>query len=79
MKLVGVTKTRMAAKRLCDKGLVLSGEKPLKPSHELVGGEILDIHIPENERKLKVLEIPAGKSVAKKDRSQFVLTLGKEI
>ena len=71
LKLMGVTKTRMAAKRLCDTGKVLLSGKGLKPSHELQGGEILDVNLPSKEMKLKVLEIPATKSVAKSDRSQF--------
>ena len=71
LKLMGVTKTRMAAKRLCDTGKVLLSGKGLKPSHELEGGEILLINLPFKETKLKVLAIPTAKSVAKSDRSQF--------
>jgi ribosomal 50S subunit-recycling heat shock protein len=72
LKLMGITKTRMAAKRLCDRGNVLSGGKPLKPSHELEGGETLEVLLPFKEMKLKVLEIPSGKSVAKSERNSFL-------
>lgn len=71
LKLMGVTKTRMAAKRLCDTGKVLLSGKNLKPSHELEGGEILQVLLPFKEMTLKVLEIPTGKSVAKADRSRY--------
>lgn len=68
---MGVTKTRMAAKRLCDTGKVLLAGKALKPSHELEGGETLEALLPMKEMKLRVLEIPSGKSVAKPDRSRY--------
>ncbi len=71
LKLMGVTKTRMAAKRLCDTGKVLLKGKSLKPSHELEGGEVLEVSLPLKDLKLKILGIPAGKSVAKPDRIRY--------
>ncbi len=72
LKLMGITKTRMAAKHLCDKGKVLLEGKGLKPSRDLEGGETLQIILPLKETTLKVLGIPEGKSVAKADRSKFL-------
>lgn len=71
LKLMGVTKTRMAAKRLCDMGKVLLSGKALKPSHEVEGGETLEVLLPSREMTLKVLEVPPGKSVAKADRGRY--------
>jgi ribosomal 50S subunit-recycling heat shock protein len=71
LKLMGVTKTRMAAKHLCDLGKVFLSSKPLKPSHLLAGGEVLEIHLPFKEIKLTVLQLPTGKSLSKQDRLQF--------
>jgi ribosomal 50S subunit-recycling heat shock protein len=71
LKLMGVTKTRMLAKRLCDQGKVFSGPKILKPSHEVLADETLDIFLPQKEIKLKITEIPNLKSVAKSDRVRF--------
>jgi ribosomal 50S subunit-recycling heat shock protein len=71
LKLIGVSKTRMAAKRLCDNGKILLGGKNLKPSHELEGGEILDVLLPFKEIKLQVTAIPPAKSVSKQDRAEF--------
>lgn len=77
---MGVTKTRMAAKRLCDSGRVLLAGKSLKPSHELEGGETLDVLLPSKEVRFKVLEIPATHSVSKTDRSRhFSLVSVKEL
>lgn len=71
LKLMGVTKTRMAAKRLCDTGKVLLVGKAIKPSHELEGGETLEVLLPFKELTLRVLELPSGKSVAKADRPRY--------
>lgn len=75
LKLMGVSKTRMAAKRLCDTGKVFQAGKALKPAHELEGGETLDVLLPYKEIQLKVIEIPPGKSVAKADRAKYTLQL----
>jgi ribosomal 50S subunit-recycling heat shock protein len=71
LKLMGITKTRMTAKRLCDGGKVLLDQKPLKPSVEILAGQTLEIFLPQREIRIKILEIPAGKSVAKQDRPRF--------
>ena len=71
LKLMGITKTRMLAKRLCDQGKVLLGSKAIKPSQEVLAGEILEIHLPQKELKLTIVEIPSLKFVAKSERAQF--------
>ncbi len=72
LKLMGITKTRMAAKHLCDAGWVLLNQAPLKPSYELLGAETIRVKLPMREIELKVTAIPQGKSVAKADRGKFV-------
>jgi ribosomal 50S subunit-recycling heat shock protein len=80
LKLMGITKTRMAAKHLCDAGKVLVNGKAAKPSHEILVGDSLGLFLPQKEMKLKVLEVPSSKSVAKQDRPQFmVLEITKEL
>ena len=70
---MGVTKTRMEAKHLCDLGKVLLSGKTLKPSHGLEGGERLEIYVPFKEIALTVLALPPEKSLSKQDRSQYGL------
>ena len=72
LKLMGMTKTRMAAKRLCDGGRVLLGSQPVKPSFELQGGEVLQAQLPMRVMQLRVASLPPGKSIAKADRNKFV-------
>jgi ribosomal 50S subunit-recycling heat shock protein len=73
LKLMGVTKTRMLAKRLCDQGKVFLGGKAIKPSQEILAGETLELFLPQKELRLKIIEIPSLKSVAKSERIQFGL------
>ncbi|HUO58459.1 MAG TPA: RNA-binding S4 domain-containing protein [bacterium] len=72
LKLMGVTKTRMGAKRLCDSGKVHAKATPLKPSQEILTGDVLQVSLPQRVLRLQILDIPSGKSVAKADRSRFV-------
>lgn len=72
LKLMGITKTRMAAKRFCDNGRVTYGPHALKPSFELQCGEELLIRLPIREIRLKVVALPREKSVAKANRPKFV-------
>ena len=72
LKLMGVVKTRMAAKRLCDTGKVLLGSKPIKPAQEIPAGGVLEVFLPQKEMRLRILSIPPAKSVAKRDRAQFM-------
>jgi ribosomal 50S subunit-recycling heat shock protein len=70
---MGIVKTRMAAKRLCDSGMVRVNGQPVKPSREILVGEGIDLFFPQKEMRLKVLGIPPGKSVAKGERPAYCL------
>jgi ribosomal 50S subunit-recycling heat shock protein len=72
LKLMGFTKTRMTAKRLCEAHRVLYQGQPVKPSMELSGGEEFLLFFPQKEIRAKVLGIPPLKSVSKKDRGLYV-------
>ena len=72
LKLMGITKTRMAAKRLCDGGKVRTKSLSLKPSQEILVGDLLEVSLPQREIQLQILQIPKGKSIARTDRPQYV-------
>jgi ribosomal 50S subunit-recycling heat shock protein len=72
LKLMGIAKTRMIAKRMCEKAQVLLGGGTVKPSLEVKVGEVFEILIPEREGKIEVLGIPEGNSVAKHDREKYI-------
>jgi ribosome-associated heat shock protein Hsp15 len=72
LKTVGLAKTRMAAKRLCEGQRILLDGLPVKPSREILAGEIIEIFLPTKNLRVKILEIPGQKSVAKHERSRYV-------
>jgi ribosomal 50S subunit-recycling heat shock protein len=72
LKLMGITKTRMVAKRLCDSGKVLLNSHPVKPAQEVLEGGVLEVFFPQREVRFRILAIPPAPSVAKKDRPQFM-------
>lgn len=73
LKLMGIAKTRMGTKHLCDLGKVILASKPIKPSHILEGGEVLDVFLPFKEIRVTVLQIPEEKSVSKQSRPLYGL------
>ena len=78
LKLVGVSKTRMNAKRLCDSGRVRLRGAPLKPSREVQAGEEFEVQFPLKSIQLKVLGVPPGNSLAKADRGLYALRTESE-
>jgi len=77
LKVVGLAKTRMGAKRLCEIQKILVNGHPVKPSHEILAGDALAISLPAKDLRLKVLKVPFGKSVSKKERVEFIEFLGE--
>lgn len=71
LKLMGLVKTRMAAKRLCEAGKVLVGSRPAEPSTELPVGAPLLVELPFKRVRGQVLGLPSSRSVPKKDRAAY--------
>lgn len=68
---MGLVKTRMAAKRLCEAGKVAVGPKPAEPSTDLAVGALLTVELPFKRIQGEVLALPGSRSVAKKDRAIY--------
>lgn len=71
LKLMGLVKTRMAAKRLCEAGKVTVDAKPAEPSTELPVGATIRVELPFKRVQGQVLGLPASRSVSKKDRALY--------
>jgi ribosomal 50S subunit-recycling heat shock protein len=69
---VGLSKTRMAAKRLCEIQKILLNGKSIKPSQEVLAGDSLELFLPSKNLTVKILQIPAGKSLSKKERPEYI-------
>jgi len=79
LKTVGLFKTRAEAKRALETGRVLVAGRPVKPSHELSGGEDMLLKSPFQEVRVRVLAVPPNKSVARADRKKYVIVETSEV
>ena len=68
---MGLVKTRMAAKRLCEAGKVMVGSRPAEPSTDLSPGEQVLVELPFKRIRGQVLGLPTSRSVSKKDRPSY--------
>ncbi len=74
LKLMGLVKTRMIAKRLCESGKVLVGSKTVEPSSDLQTGALVQVELPFKRVKGQVLGLPDSRSVSKKERPLYFRT-----
>lgn len=74
---LGIVKRRTVVKELADGGHVRVNDQRAKPAHAVKVGDIIEItgkfHI-----KVKVLKIPAGKSIPRADRAEYFEILYRE-
>ena len=57
LKVSRLIKRREVAKELCDAGLVLLNNKPVKPSSEVVGGETLVMTLGRRKLEVRILDV----------------------
>lgn len=70
LKTLCLVKTRSLARKGCDTGNVRIGGAVVKPSREVVEGDIIEVRKPGHAIVIEMLEIPAGQ-VSKKDAPGF--------
>ncbi len=71
LKVIGIIPSRTYSKRACDKGYVRVDGKPVKASHNVREGEIIEIDLPDRYIKLKVTGVPQKKNVKKSEREEY--------
>ncbi|MEZ5307378.1 MAG: RNA-binding S4 domain-containing protein [Pyrinomonadaceae bacterium] len=69
LKLSRLIPKRTLAQEYAKQGLVSLNGKPAKPSSEVKDGDEIEIRKRSTIRVVKVLEVPSGKQVSKKDSS----------
>ncbi len=69
LKVSRLVNRRSKAKEMCDKGLIKVNDKISKPSHAVKEGDLIEIVFFNKFLKIRVLKIPQGKNVSKKDSS----------
>jgi ribosomal 50S subunit-recycling heat shock protein len=72
LKLSRLCPRRTLAQEFCDAGFVLLNGRQAKSAHLVKAGDEITIRRPDRETVARVLEVPAGKSVSKREAGQLV-------
>ncbi len=75
LKLARIVKRRSVAKELCDSGAVKVNGQTVKPSKEIKEGDVIEVDTLTRFLKVKVLKVPSGKNVSKKEAKELCLVL----
>jgi ribosomal 50S subunit-recycling heat shock protein len=70
-----IVKRRSLAKELCEKGAVKINGEIAKPSKQVSLGDVIEVDTLTKYLKVKVLKVPKGKNVSKKESRELVETL----
>lgn len=67
------------AQKLCDAGIVLLNGRPAKSAHAVKTGDEISMRRRDRETVLRVLEVPAGNNVARRDAGRLVEVISEKI
>ncbi|WP_457677723.1 S4 domain-containing protein [Thermovibrio sp.] len=67
-----MVKRRSLAKEMCDKKMVKVNGSPVKASREVSVGDVVEIDTLTRYFKFKVISIPKGKNVSKKEARELI-------
>lgn len=71
LKVARIVKRRSVAKELCDSGAVKVNGQSAKPSREVREGDVVEIDTLTRFLKVKVLKVPEGKNVSKREAKEL--------
>jgi ribosomal 50S subunit-recycling heat shock protein len=63
---------RAAAQEVCDAGFVFLNGRPAKPAHAVKIGDEIAIRRPSGETIARVLAVPAGQNVSRKQAKELI-------
>lgn len=72
LKIMALIKRRTVANEAADEGFIYVNGKKVKPSYSINKGDILELDMWNYYKRVKILDVPAKKSVPKKDREKFI-------
>ena len=70
---------RSVAQKLCDAGMVLVGDRIVKPAHTVKPGDEITISRRDRLIKVRVKSIPEGRQTSRKEAPALFETLREEI
>jgi ribosomal 50S subunit-recycling heat shock protein len=75
LKAVGLFKRRTVANESAGEGFIMINGKKSKPASSVEDGDVLEMDMWNYYKKIKVLQVPTVKNVAKKDIPLYIETL----
>ncbi len=72
LKVTRLCPRRAVAQQLCDAGLVLLNGRTVKPAHAVKGGDQIVIRRRDQEIAVRVVTVPALRSVSRREASELV-------
>jgi ribosomal 50S subunit-recycling heat shock protein len=72
LKVTRLCPRRAVAQQLCDAGFVLLNGRTAKPAHAVKGGDEIVIRRRDQEIAVRVVTVPATRSVSRREASELV-------
>ena len=79
LKLSRLCPRRTVAQQLCDAGFVLLNARPAKSAHAVKVGDEITIRRRDREMVARVLSVPAGRSVSRRDSNQLIEVISEKL
>jgi len=78
LKLSRLCPRRTVAQKLCDAGLVLVNGRSAKSAHSVNPGDVINLKRRDSEIELRVLAVPTGRNVAKRDAGNLIEVISEK-
>ena len=75
LNVVNLLKRRAIAQDMCENNAIKVNGNLAKPSKEVKVGDVIELVYLEKTKRVEVLEIPAQKTIPKRDSAKFVREL----
>ena len=78
LKVSRLSPRRSVAQKLCDAGLVLLNDQPVKPAHEVKANDVITLRRHDRETQVRVRAVPDTKNVAKRNAAELVEVIAEK-
>jgi ribosomal 50S subunit-recycling heat shock protein len=78
LKLSRVCPRRSIAQKLCEAGLVLLNQRPVKPAHAIKAGDTIAVRRPDRETEFRVLIVPEARNVSKREAKDLIEVIAEK-
>lgn len=75
LKVSRIISRRPLAKRLCDEGRIRINGRPAKAAAEIRAGDVLEVDLPDSDRRYRIDEVPERKNVSREQARLLAVLL----